>query len=119
MASLRKNRQLHIDAEALSTLALVQEGLIAPVTRLMNKQEALEVNETKMYKGVPYPFAFILSPSGKRNEEVLKKTKQGDILDLYTDRKKVGELIVDETYEIDVNQRLTCILERLTPPTQG
>jgi len=119
MASLRKNRQLHIDAEALSTLALVQEGLIAPVTRLMNKQEALEVNETKMYKGVPYPFAFILSPSGKRNEEVLKKTKQGDILDLYTDRKKVGELIVDETYEINIDERLTCIFGTADPSHPG
>jgi sulfate adenylyltransferase len=109
MASSRKNSQLYIDAEALSTLALVQEGLIAPVTKLMNKQEALEVNESKMYKGVPYPFAFILSPSGKRNIETLQKAKRGDTIELVNEGRVVGELIVDETYTIDINQRLTCI----------
>jgi len=119
MASLRKNRQLYIDAEALSTLALVQEGLIAPVTKLMNKEEALEVNRTKMYKGVPYPFAFILSPSGKRNREVLKKAKKGDVLELVNEGKVVGELIVNETYEIDIEQRLTCIFGTSDPYHPG
>jgi sulfate adenylyltransferase len=119
MASLRKNRQIYIDSEALSTLALVQEGLISPVTKLMNRQEALEVNETKMYKGVPYPFAFILSPSGKKNEEALKKAKKGETLDLVNEGQKVGELVVDETYEIDVNQRLTCIFGTSDPSHPG
>ena len=119
MASLRKNRQLYIDAEALSTLALVQEGLISPVTKLMNKREALEVNETKMYKGVPYPFAFILSPSGKRNTAVLKKAKQGDTLELVNEGRIVGTLTVDETYEVDINQRLTCIFGTSEPSHPG
>ncbi len=119
MASLRKNRQLYIDAEALSTLALVQEGLISPVTKLMTKQEAMEVNETKMYKGVPYPFAFILSPSGKRNAETLKKAKKGDTIELVNEGRVVGELIVDETYEVDVNQRLHCIFGTSDPSHPG
>jgi len=119
MASLRKNRQLYIDAEALSTLALVQEGLISPVTKLMNKREALEVNQTKMYKGVPYPFAFILSPSGKRNIAVLKKAKQGDTLELVNEGRIVGTLTVDETYEVDINQRLTCIFGTSEPSHPG
>jgi len=66
MASSRKNRELYIDAEALSTLALVQLGVISPVTKLMNRQEAFEVNETKVYKGVPYPFQAASQVSGKR-----------------------------------------------------
>jgi len=119
MASLRKNRQLYIDAEAVSTLALVQEGLISPVTKLMNKQEALEVNETKMYKGVPYPFAFILSPNGKRNQEVLKTAKQGEVLDLVNGGNIIGELRVDETFEIDIEQRLTCIFGTADPSHPG
>jgi len=119
MASLRKNRQLYIDAEALSTLALVQEGLISPVTKLMNEQEAVEVNRTKMYKGVPYPFAFILSPNGKRNKEILKTTKQGEVLDLVNEGDIVGELIVDETFEIDIEQRLTCIFGTADPSHPG
>jgi len=119
MASSRKNRQLYIDAEALSTLALVQEGLISPVTKLMNKQEALDVNKTKMYKGVPYPFAFILSPSGKRNQEVLKTAEKGEVLDLVNGENIVGELIVDETFEIDIEQRLTYIFGTADPSHPG
>jgi len=119
MASLRKNRELHIDAEALSTLALVQEGLIAPVTKLMNKEEALEVNRTKMYKDVPYPFAFILSPSGTKNQEVLKTAQKGEVLNLVNGGKIVGELTVDETFEIDIDERLTCIFGTADPSHPG
>jgi sulfate adenylyltransferase len=109
MASLRKNRQLHLDAEALSTLALVQEGLISPVKKLMNKAEAMEVSTTKMYKGVPYPFPFILAPNGTRNKECLKSATKGDILELVHQEKVVGTLVVDETFEIDIERRLHCI----------
>ena len=109
MASSRKNRQLYLDAEALSTLALVQEGLIAPVKKLMSQAEALEVSATKMYKGVPYPFPFLLAPNGTRNKECLKAVKKGDIVELIHQEKVVGTLIVDETFEIDIEQRLNCI----------
>jgi len=109
MASSRKNRQLYLDAEALSTLALVQEGLIAPVTKLMNKAEALEVSRTKMYKGVPYPFPFLLAPNGTRNKECLRDVTKGDIIELVHQEKIVGTLVVDETFEIDIEQRLHCI----------
>jgi len=119
MASSKKNRQLYIDAEALSTLALVQEGVISPVTKLMNKQEALEVNKTRMYKGVPYPFSFILSPNGKKNQEVLKTAKQGEVLDLVNGKNIVGKLTVDETFEIDVEQRLTYIFGTADPSYPG
>ena len=119
MVSSRKNRQLYIDAEALSTLALVQEGLIAPVTRLMSQAKAFEVNETKMYKGVPYPFAFILAPSGKRNEASLLAVEKGEILELVNEGKVVGTLTVDETYEIDPDQRLKCIYGTADPSHPG
>ena len=109
MVSSKKNKQLHIDAEALSTLALVQEGLLAPITKLMNKKEAEEVRDTKMYKGVSFPFAFILTPSGKTNESVLKSLQRGDIVDLVTDGRIMGELIVDETFYISTEDRLRCI----------
>ena len=119
MASSRKNRELYIDAEALSTLALVQEGVISPVTKLMNRQEAFEVNETKVYKGVPYPFAFLLSPSGKRNQKILQTAKQGEVLNLVTEGNIVGEVTVDETFEIDIEQRLMCIFGTADPSHPG
>ncbi|HEO98064.1 MAG TPA: sulfate adenylyltransferase, partial [Epsilonproteobacteria bacterium] len=58
---MRNNRSLYIDTEALSSLALVQAGLISPVDKLMNAQEAKEVDETQRYKGIPFPFSFVLA----------------------------------------------------------
>ncbi len=109
MASSKRNKQLYIDAEALSTLALVQEGLIAPVTKLMSEAEAIEVSETKMYKGVPYPFPFLLAPKGIKNETCIKSLNQGDIVDLIHEHRVVGELTVQETFTIDPEERLQCI----------
>ncbi len=106
MRSSRKNRALFIDREALATLALVQEGLLAPVDRLMNAKEAQEVDRKKEYRGKSFPFSFILAPSGKRNEEVLKSAKTNEILDLIEGDRKVGEIEVQEIFPIDPLQRL-------------
>jgi len=103
------NKQLYIDTEALSTLALVKAGLIAPVTGLMNAKEAKAVDETQMYKGVPFPFSFILAPTGDKNHETLTSIKEGDIVDLMIEGQKVGELVVEETFTIDPKQRLNNI----------
>ena len=106
---MSQHKSLYIDTEALSTLALVQAGLISPVDKLMNQAEAQEVDKTKMYKGVPFPFAFVLAPKGKQNEEVLKSLQQGEVVDLISEENKVGELIVDETFAINPTQRLNNI----------
>ena len=106
---MSQHKSLYIDTEALSTLALVQAGLISPVDKLMNHTEAQEVDKTKMYKGVPFPFAFVLAPKGQQNEEVLKNLQQGDVVDLINEENKVGELIVDETFPINPTQRLNNI----------
>ncbi len=102
-------KTLYIDTEALSTLALVQAKLISPVDSLMNQNEAKEVDRTKMYKGVPCPFAFILAPKGKRNEEVLKTLQNGEVVELINEGNKVGELTVDETFSINPKERLNNI----------
>ncbi|MDQ7083724.1 MAG: sulfate adenylyltransferase [Sulfurovum sp.] len=104
-----KNTALYIDSEALSSLALVQAGLISPVQNLMNQEEASIVDKTQMYKGVPFPFSFILAPKGKRNHQTLSTVKKGDKLTLFTNAKKVGELNVEETFVIDPIQRLNAI----------
>jgi len=103
------HKSLYIDTEALSTLALVQAGLISPVNKLMNQQEAKEVDESKFYKGVPFPFAFVLAPKGEQNLKVLKKLSQGEKVDLMNEGQKVGELTVEETFPIDPKQRLNNI----------
>ena len=109
MASSKRNNQLYIDAEALSTMALVQEGLISPVETLMTEKEAIEVRETKMYKGVSFPFPFLLTPGGKKNEACLKSLKKGDVVELINEGKNVGELTVEETFHIDPIDRVKCI----------
>lgn len=106
---MQKNKSLYIDTEALSTLALVKAGLIKPVDKLMNAEEAREVDKTKFYKGVPFPFAFVLAPKGERNHKVLKTLQHGETVNLITNGKKVGELTVDDTFPIDIEQRLTKI----------
>ena len=105
MKSSRKN-SLHIDREALATLALVQEGLLSPIDKLMNSQEAAQVDATKLYKGKSFPFSFILAPSGRRNEEVLKSLRPNEEVDLIQDGQKVGQVKVEEIFTIDPKKRL-------------
>ena len=118
-SSKRNNQSLYIDTEALSTLALVKAGLISPVDKLMNQEEARIVDETKFYKGVPSPFAFVLAPKGKKNHSVLQTLKEGEVVDLINEKKKVGELTVDETFHIDPTQRLQNIYGTSDPSHPG
>ncbi|WP_456390996.1 sulfate adenylyltransferase [Hydrogenimonas sp.] len=107
MGSSRKNRKaIHIDKEALSTLALVQEGLLSPIEGLMDEKTAEEVNHTKLYKGHSFPFSFILAPKGRRNEEVLVSLEPNEEIDLITDDKKVGWLRAKEVFRIDPMERV-------------
>ena len=106
MTFTKRNKAIYIDTEALSSLALVQAGLIHPVDGLMNKQTSQEVDKNKVYKDMPLPFSFILAPSGKRNFEVISSLKAGEIVDLINGEKKVGELTVEETFEIDPQERI-------------
>jgi len=119
MASSKRNNQLHIDAEALSTMALVQEGLINPVNTLMTEKEAIEVRKTKMYKGVAFPFPFLLAPGGEKNEVCLQSLKKGDTVELVHEKLVVGELTVSETFAIDPEDRLKCIYGTADPSHPG
>ncbi len=106
MESIRKNRQLFIDKEFLATLALAKEGILHPVDKLMNKQEAKAVDETGYYKGKPFPFPFIIAPSGDKNKDVLTTAYQGEPLDFVVDGKIKGTIIVDEVFEVDRKKRI-------------
>jgi len=118
-SSKRNPKALYIDTEALSTLALVQEGLLAPVTRLMGKKEAEKVDRTHHYQGIPFPFSFILAPKGERNRKTLESLKAGEHIDLLCQGKKVGELEVDEVFAIDPKQRLINIYGSTDPTHPG
>jgi len=101
-----KRNKLFIDNEAFITLSMMKEGLLYPVTKLMNKKEADEVNKIGLYNGMTFPFGFILAPSGKRNKIVLESTKKDDVLELYCDNKHIGNLKVEEVFKIDKLKRV-------------
>jgi len=103
MVSLNKNK-IFIDKEAWITLAMVQAGLLNPIDKLMNKEESQKANEEKTYKNGHIPFSFILAPAGRKNEEILKTNPRQ--IDLYCKNKKIGEIDVEEIYEIDPFKRV-------------
>jgi len=109
MGFSRKNKTIYIDTEALSTLALVQEGLLSPVTSLMNRETADRVNIDKNFKGVSFPFSFILAPSGEENQKVIKSIKPNEVVTFISNNKEVGEIEVDDVFEIDPIERLSQI----------
>jgi sulfate adenylyltransferase len=106
MEFLNKNK-IFIDKEAHITLAMVQAGLLKPIDKLMNKKEAQVADEKKLYKNKPVPFSFILAPAGRRNEEVLKNKPKK--IELFCEGVKVGEIEVEEIYEIDPIKRVKTI----------
>lgn len=106
MESSRKNRELHLDNEAASALCLVKAGLLSPVTGLMNKAQTLEVIKTGLVNGKTFPFPFILSPSGKKNEDILNSAEKGEQIDLVVDNEHFGYIIVDEVFEINPRERV-------------
>ncbi|MEO1958607.1 MAG: sulfate adenylyltransferase [Nautiliaceae bacterium] len=106
MEFLNKNK-IFIDKEAHITLAMVQAGLLKPIDKLMNKKEAQIADEKKLYKNKHIPFSFILAPAGRRNEEVLKNKPKK--IELFCEGVKVGEIEVEEIYEIDPIKRVKTI----------
>ncbi len=105
MTSSRKNKTLFIDREAASALELVKDGLLNPVTSLMGKKESEEVLKTGLVHGKTFPFPFLLAPSGKMNEEVLKSLKKSEEVTILCENIPFATLIVDETFKIDPKER--------------
>ncbi len=113
------NRQLHIDKEAVATLGLLQDGLLSPVTKLMNSKEANDVDKTKKYKDTSYPFSFTLAPSGTKNEEVLKTIKENEVLDLVCDKQIRGTITATEVFKINKDDRVRVIYGTNNPEHLG
>ncbi len=109
MGFQKRDRSLYIDKEALATLAMLNEGIFYPVTKLMNQKTAKEVDESSQFEGSFFPFSLILAPSGKKNETILKSAKKGEVLNLVVDNDIVGEIIVDEIFKIDRMRRVELI----------
>ena len=98
--------KLNIFYESASVLILLKEGLLNPFDSLMPSKIAKEIAKKKIYKDTTIPFPFVLAPGGKDNEEVLKKAKKGEVLELFLKDKKFGELCVEEIEEINPLERI-------------
>ena len=112
-------KSLYIDEEALATLAMARDGLLKPVTTLMDKKTSQTVNKEGKYNGCIFPFSFILAPSGKRNHIVLEKAKKGDILNLVCKNNICGEITVDDIFKIDKDKRIQRIYGTNNPDHPG
>ena len=107
MESLRKNKSLYIDQEAISALGLLKANLLYPVTSLMNRSQTVEVLENSVIDGKTFPFPFILAPAGEQNHDVLSFSKKGEKLDLISHNNEIiGYLIIEETFEINPRERI-------------
>jgi sulfate adenylyltransferase len=106
MTSSKRNKTLFIDTEAASALEMLKNGLLKPVTKLMNSEESAEVLKTGLINGQTFPFPFILAPSGKTNAEVLKSLKPGEEILLICDKVEFATMIVEEVFEIDPKERI-------------
>ncbi len=106
MTLLRKNKTLWIDKEAASALELLKDGLLSPVTSLMNEEQSKSVLKTGLIDGKSFPFPFILAPSGKRNLEVLGSLKKDEEITILFEEEPFATLTVDEIFHIDPNQRI-------------
>ena len=106
MESSRKNKTLFIDQEAKSALELVKEGLFYPLERLMGEEKSKKVLQTGLIKGKSFPFPFILAPAGKTNENILANLEIGEEVILICEGKEFATLVVDETYQIDPEERI-------------
>ncbi|PHS56368.1 MAG: sulfate adenylyltransferase [Sulfurimonas sp.] len=106
MTSSRKNKTLYIDKEAASALELLKDGLLSPVTSLMNLKEYADVLNTGLINGQTFPFPFILAPSGKMNANVLKSVNIDEEINIILEDKLFAILIVEEVFHIDPSDRI-------------
>ncbi len=105
MTSSRKNKTLFIDKEAASALELLKRGLLKPLTKLMNKKEKQSVLKTGLINNQTFPLPFILAPSGKTNEEVIKSLQKGEEITIICEDTEFATLVVNETFETNPNIR--------------
>lgn len=112
-------KRLYIDKEAVATLAMARDGLLTPVTSLMNREESQEVDETGKYKDCIFPFSFLLAPAGKRNKVILENVTKGEKLTFVCENKVCGHIIIDETFPICKDERVQKIYGTNNPEHPG
>ena len=106
MTYSRKNRTLFIDKEAASALQLATDGLLLPVTKLMNEEASRRILEKAIIDKKSFPFPFILAPSGKRNRLLLSQVKKDEIIEILCEGEPFASLKVEESFQINPRERI-------------
>jgi len=106
MTLLRKNKTILIDQEAASALELVKANLLYPVTKLMGKAESDKVLKTGLVNAKTFPFPFILSPSGEKNEQIISTLKKNEEITILCQDEEFAILKVNEIFKINPKDRV-------------
>ena len=106
MTSSRKNKTLFIDKEAASALELVYDGLLSPVTELMGESASQSVLDSGLIDGKSFPFPFILAPSGKKNETIIKSLQEDEEITIICENQEFATLRVKEVFQIEPKERV-------------
>lgn len=112
-----KNKQLLVDREALGTLSLIKEGILSPITKLMNKNEMDEINKSGLYNDKHFPLSIVFAPNGRKNQEILLHAKKGETLDIFSNGLKKGKIVVDEVFKVDQLERISKFFNDTNPNT--
>ena len=105
MTLSKTNKSVYIDKEATSALDLLKDGLLHPVTKLMNQAQSQKVLKTGLINGKTFPFPFILAPAGKRNEEVIASLQPGEQITLVCEHKPYATMTIEEVFGVDPSER--------------
>jgi sulfate adenylyltransferase len=107
----RNQNTIMIDEEAWITVEMIATGALSPCTGFMNHEDYSTVLHTgRLANGTPWPTPLSFAMAGERNQEMLKKLKNGDIVTLI-DRNKnpVARIQTEEVFEYDREERAQCV----------
>jgi sulfate adenylyltransferase len=107
----RNQNTIMIDEEAWITVEMIATGALSPCTGFMNHEDYSTVLHTgRLANGTPWPTPLSFAMAGDRNQEMLKKLQNGDIVTLI-DRSKhpVARILTEEVFEYDREERAQCV----------
>lgn len=114
MELTKKNKIVHIGQNELGIFQLIEAKTFYNSSKLMEKNEAIEVFKTKQFKDKPLPYTFVFTPSNLQNQKTIKSTKKGDVIALYKQNEQVGTIEVSEVYKTNTILRNSSIFSIYT-----
>lgn len=103
MEEAREMEKLKVDEESIMDVDKIAIGAYSPIEGFLNREDYESVlYEMRLQNGLLWTIPIILAPSGKENEEVVKKLKEGDEIALVYE-KPIAILHLEEKFALDKN----------------